>query len=272
MYIKKGQSKCKRQNSEWIDITFCGLKRSNKNSDLLIPDSTNVKYVSRTFNSLSSMRKWLRNKALKWIWYINYIYYGTMKILNYFSHFIRIPSFHYNYILKSYFFDFHKKISHNVKGLINSKSLHFPLYQDPLVRRFQRTHQNLIWNLARKKTFRLIKFDKNDSISNFIRILSKEDHILTSYNFFDYINSQKKLDYRSSVIKRTSFPTLTGSSHTSFGKIPPDASSRVEPGFQINLQLNYSQLTSLLPYQAKVNLQNGLIFRRYITLHHSGCH
>ena len=114
-------------------------------------DSTNVQYVSRTFNSLSSMRKWLRNKALKWIWYINYIYYGTMKILNYFSHFIRIPSFHYNYILKSYFFDFHKKISHNVKGLINSKSLHFPLYQDPLVRRFQRTHQNLIWNLARKK-------------------------------------------------------------------------------------------------------------------------
>ena len=118
---------------------------------LSLTQPMNVQYVSRTFNSLSSMRKWLRNKALKWIWYINYIYYGTMKILNYFSHFIRLPSFYHNYILKSYFFDFHKKISYNVKGLINSKSLHFPLYQDPLVRRFQKTHQNLIWNLARKK-------------------------------------------------------------------------------------------------------------------------
>ena len=48
-------------------------------------------------------------------------------------------------------FDFHKEFCYDVKGLINSKSLHFPLYQDPLVRRFQRTHQNLIWNLARKK-------------------------------------------------------------------------------------------------------------------------
>ena len=42
-YIKQGQSKCKRLNSdtEWIDITFWGLKGAEKESDFLIPYLTN---------------------------------------------------------------------------------------------------------------------------------------------------------------------------------------------------------------------------------------